>query len=933
MNSKNKKLKLSPLGKFNALNGGLPAKVGYDWSQCIRYLIEVDLFFKVTIHRFCCGELGKNANPDLRDGPNHVTEDVAHAILQLGSDCSKPCAFGAGVGWRQFRDEERKSLQAALEGYGGGVLSAAGFKLRSGDSNATSSIIAASAQLYGEFKLIYAYSAGFGFSSFRQESRPDVREGLIGVCKGMLIAADCRFFIGDAKDPEGKWITLHPNGEGTKGQPVRLDENTGKINAGLNGEHNGETLEEAFGKGKPAAQGKSAAQGKAVAQGKPSAKSKSAAQGKPAAKSKPAAQGKPSAKSKPAVHSNPAENNEPDLAQLFISYKGAPNGSAGSKAILSEAEQLKIEQEIGSLFPNKDLQEYFAAVRDPDWVRPDPYGQLAFKSQAQKQCYDYLQRNAVVGNGLLIIAGTEGHSPLPKYVLGKIEQAQKDFADIAQEVYQQNKERRTTALRKIQAEFLELLASNGIDVAAREKDAVKQIKSDILTDVMSGKDFEFATPSAILSLGQLTNMYPPQDKTELSLPADNPAMLCWQARVYLAVMENTAGSELKSEDERRHLRQLQDRLQQELPRQEAMLSAAEGGVPISIAVQRIMGRLNQAEWGDQNAYAPLSLAGVNRGPQMSFAEADQGACNPYFHLEIKDELEERLYSGYRDNCQSSVVAFEMRLRGFDVESQPSHEALRNQSEHLAKRPNEIWVDPSTGAPPDVTPLKDLGALKYVLQEGQRYCLQWSWKPEKGSNRPEGGHIISALRINGEIVLYDPQSGMTYDMESLEYQMAARGGIRKGSVELFRVDNCNIIQPYADQVLVPAHQDVIKPNKLVRGLMESADMLGDSLTNLTEKEVTVVATPEQIAAAKHMIEQQIARPGFSYVRHLGEYEGKEVFKLCFELEYGIIPPKVGWPVFALFDPATPDTFVSIADVNLELTVKLREKLKPSASNSK
>ena len=242
MNSKNKKLKLSPLGKFNALNGGLPAKAGYDWSQCVSYIIEVDLFFKVTIRRFCLGELGENANSDLRDGPKHVTEDVAYAIRQLGPGCSRPCVFGAGVGWSHFRNEAMQSLRAALEGYSRGMLSAAGFKLRSGDSNATSSIIAASAQLYGKFKLIYAYSAGFGFSSFSQESRLDVREGLLGACKGMLIAADCRFFIGDAKDPKGKWITLHPDGEGTKGQPVRLDEHTGEINAGLNGEHNGETL-------------------------------------------------------------------------------------------------------------------------------------------------------------------------------------------------------------------------------------------------------------------------------------------------------------------------------------------------------------------------------------------------------------------------------------------------------------------------------------------------------------------------------------------------------------------------------------------------------------------------------------------------------------------------------------------------------------------
>ncbi len=56
---------------------------------------------------------------------------------------------------------------------------------------------------------------------------------------------------------------------------------------------------------------------------------------------------------------------------------------------------------------------------------------------------------------------------------------------------------------------------------------------------------------------------------------------------------------------------------------------------------------------------------------------------------------------------------------------------------------------------------------------------------------------------------------------------------------------------------------------------------------------MTATPEQIAAAKRMIEKKIAQPGVSYVRHIGEYEGKEVFKLYFELIDGFIVPKVGW----------------------------------------
>lgn len=42
---------------------------------------------------------------------------------------------------------------------------------------------------------------------------------------------------------DSSWITVHPNGEGTKGVPVRISEN-GTIEAGMGGKHNGKKLSE-----------------------------------------------------------------------------------------------------------------------------------------------------------------------------------------------------------------------------------------------------------------------------------------------------------------------------------------------------------------------------------------------------------------------------------------------------------------------------------------------------------------------------------------------------------------------------------------------------------------------------------------------------------------------------------------------------------------
>lgn len=42
---------------------------------------------------------------------------------------------------------------------------------------------------------------------------------------------------------DSSWITVHPNGQGTKGVPVRISEN-GTIEAGMGGKHNGKKLSE-----------------------------------------------------------------------------------------------------------------------------------------------------------------------------------------------------------------------------------------------------------------------------------------------------------------------------------------------------------------------------------------------------------------------------------------------------------------------------------------------------------------------------------------------------------------------------------------------------------------------------------------------------------------------------------------------------------------
>ncbi|MDE6677560.1 MAG: hypothetical protein K2K02_00830, partial [Ruminococcus sp.] len=64
---------------------------------------------------------------------------------------------------------------------------------------------------------------------------------------------------------------------------------------------------------------------------------------------------------------------------------------------------------------------------------------------------------------------------------------------------------------------------------------------------------------------------------------------------------------------------------------------------------------------NQSAYYPESISNIKRGNPMTFDEADHMSVNPNFTT--KD-------SSYRENCQTCVVAYEARLRGYNVEANP-----------------------------------------------------------------------------------------------------------------------------------------------------------------------------------------------------------------------------------------------------------------------
>lgn len=166
-------------------------------------------------------------------------------------------------------------------------------------------------------------------------------------------------------------------------------------------------------------------------------------------------------------------------------------------------------------------------------------------------------------------------------------------------------------------------------------------------------------------------------------------------------------------------------------------------------------RIELSEKENTNNKFPKELAGVKRGNMMSFEEADGNKPNPKY-------LEDRTY---RINCQTCVVAYEARRRGYNVEAKGNFKG--SLSEMLSRATNRAWIDPKTGTYPkyiepdhfsDInTPSKYINYLNSVMKDNTRYTMEFGWK-----GRDNSGHIVHIFKDKDKIEIYDPQTGKIYN---------------------------------------------------------------------------------------------------------------------------------------------------------------------------
>ncbi|MBE6876655.1 MAG: hypothetical protein E7496_08055 [Ruminococcus sp.] len=148
---------------------------------------------------------------------------------------------------------------------------------------------------------------------------------------------------------------------------------------------------------------------------------------------------------------------------------------------------------------------------------------------------------------------------------------------------------------------------------------------------------------------------------------------------------------------------------------------------------------------------PEKIAGVQRGTPMTFEQADNQNPNPLYNRG----------GGYAMNCQSTVVAYEARLRGYPVRALPI--TGNKIMKRLAEEPRLAWIDPATGQHPNYivnekanTALKFFLFLNKTIQQGERYSFEFHWKNG-------GGHVVAVEKLSDwNLRIYDAQSGKTIE---------------------------------------------------------------------------------------------------------------------------------------------------------------------------
>lgn len=180
---------------------------------------------------------------------------------------------------------------------------------------------------------------------------------------------------------------------------------------------------------------------------------------------------------------------------------------------------------------------------------------------------------------------------------------------------------------------------------------------------------------------------------------------------------------------------------------------------------------------------PNSIKGIKRGPEMDHEAADGKRGNPFFDPQNET---------YSKNCQTCVVVYEMRRRGYDVQATGWAPDKHNPCEIVSYCYTLPWIDPKTGKNP--VPMSDpsvqnvkscLNWMERAIEPGARYAFCVGWRGKSY------GHIVNAYKNDaGKVVIFDPQVGKLYETAEEINEFMSDVSFSKGAdaPQLLRCDN-------------------------------------------------------------------------------------------------------------------------------------------------
>lgn len=186
---------------------------------------------------------------------------------------------------------------------------------------------------------------------------------------------------------------------------------------------------------------------------------------------------------------------------------------------------------------------------------------------------------------------------------------------------------------------------------------------------------------------------------------------------------------------------------------------------------------------------------TQRGVSMDFESANQGKGN----IGYKTGAE-----CYKVNCQSSVVAHELRMRGFDVTAQPNWK-MGDDPQRLSHGTWKCWKNADgtqlempkpfgykisrTGSVIGVSLRELLQGINERTQEVGRYHVSFQWKGR------DYGHIVTMERkADGTVLWYDPQTGERNFFDKEYAKKIKWVSVYRVDNLLFDAKNWNVVRP-------------------------------------------------------------------------------------------------------------------------------------------